>query len=263
MRATAVLLCALSLPLSPLPAAAAGFAALISPPRFEVNARAGGALREVFELTNRAATPAKYKVHTADFTLSADYNVLFHEALLPDSCRPWVAIERGEVTLAAGATMRYRFEVQVPPGTPARECRFAILVEGDEPVVAHGGAVQLPVVGRIGIIVYLRVGDAAPRLELFGPDVVTLNGRRIPALRMHNEGNAHARVSGFLTGTDASGRHYDFTPSDLPILPHEEREVFLTPSQADNDNPTLAFPVTVQGTLQWSDQTTELNERFQ
>ena len=48
---------------------------------------------------------------------------------------------------------------------------------------------------------------------------MTLNGRKVPALRVHNAGNAHARMSGFLTGTDASGKKYDFTPSDLPILP--------------------------------------------
>lgn len=263
MRAHYLLLTALAaLALAP-GARAGGFAALISPPRFELAARPGATVRGVFELTNRAATPAKYQVHTADFTLSADYNVLFHETLLPESCRPWVAIERPEVSLAGGATIRYRFEVQVPPGTPARECRFAILVEGEEPALAQSGAVQLPVAGRIGIIVYLVVGDAAPALEVFGPEVVTLNGHKIPALRVHNEGNAHARVSGFLTGTDASGRRYDFTPSDLPILPDDVREVFLTPSRAEEDSPTLTYPVTVRGRLQWGERSTELNERFE
>ncbi len=69
-------------------------------------------------------------------------------------------------------------------------------------------------------------------------------------------------MSGFLSGKDASGKKYDFTPSDLPILPGETREVFLTPSTPENENPTLSFPVTVQGTLEWADQSTELNERF-
>jgi len=43
-----------------------------------------------------------------------------------------------------------------------------------------------------------------------------------------------------------------FTPSDFPILPHEEREVFLTPSTAADDHPTLTFPVHVKGTLEWA-----------
>ena len=239
-----------------------GFAALVSPPRFELRGRPGGTVHQVLEVTNRSVAPSKFRVHTADFTLAADYSVLFHDELLPDSCRPWVAIERPTMTLPGGGTIRYRFEVQVPKDAPPGECRFGILIEGDEPAVTQSGAVRMPVVGRIGVIVYVIVGDAAPRIEIFGPSVVTLNGRQVPALRAHNDGNAHARISGFLTGTDAAGKKYDFTPSDLPILPGEAREVFLTPSTADNENPTLSFPVTVQGTLEWGNESTQLNELF-
>ena len=244
-------------------ASAAGFAALVSPPRFELASRSGTTVRQVFELTNRSTAPAKFHVHTADFTLGADYSVAFQDELQPDSCRPWVAIERPEVALPGGGTIRYRFEVQVPKDAPAGECRFGILVEGEEPAVAQSGALRLPVVGRIGIIVYVIVGNAKPQIEVFGPQLVTLNGQKLPALRVHNAGNAHARMSGFLSGTDAKGIKYDFNPSDLPILPGEVREVFLTPSTDGNDHPTLTFPVTVQGALEWGNQRTELNERFE
>ena len=81
-------------------------------------------------------------------------------------------------------------------------------------------------------------------------------------LRVHNSRDAHARISGFRTGTDAKGKKYDFTPSDLPILPHEERVVFLTPSTPDEEHPSLTFPVSVKGTLEWADQSAELNETF-
>jgi fimbrial chaperone protein len=243
-------------------ARADGFAAQVAPPRFEVKAKPGATLRQVLELTNRSNTPARFRVHTADFSLGADYNVQFQDALRPDSCRPWVAIERPLVALPAGGTIRYRFEVQVPKDAPAGECRFAIMIEADEPSVTKTGAVQLPIVGRIGVIVYLVVGEAAPQIEIFGPEVVTHNGARVPALRVHNAGNAHTRISGFLTGRDAAGKKYDFTPSDLPILPGEVREVLLTPATSDNPNPTLSFPVTVEGTLEWADQSAALNERF-
>jgi hypothetical protein len=239
-----------------------GFAALVSPPRFELSSKAGATLRQVIEITNRANTPGRYRVHTADFVLGKDYGVTFHDELMPNSCRPWVAIERPVLALPAGGTARYRFEVQVPKDAPAGECRFGIMIEADEPSVAKAGALQLPIVGRIGVIVYVTVGDAAPQIEMFGPTVVTLNGRQLPALRLHNSGTAHTRLSGFLTGKDATGRKYDFTPSDFPILPGEEREVFLTPSTSDNPNPTLTFPVTVQGTLEWANKSTELDERF-
>jgi hypothetical protein len=239
-----------------------GFAALVSPPRFELTGKSGATLRQVIEVTNRANTPSRFRLHTADFVLGKDYGVAFHEELLPGSCRPWVAIERPLVSLPGGATIRYRFEVQVPPDAPAGECRFAIMIEADEPSVTKAGAVQLPIVGRIGVIVYVTIGNAAPQLEVFGPGVIALNGQRLPAVRVHNSGNAHTRLSGFLTGKDAAGRKYDFTPSDFPILPGEEREIFFTPSTADNPTPTLTFPVTVQGTLEWADQRTDFDERF-
>jgi hypothetical protein len=174
-----------------------------------------------------------------------------------------VALERPEVVVPGGATVRYRFEVAVPPDAPAGECRFGVMIEGAEPSLAVSKGIDLPVTGRIGVIVYVSVGDGAPDLQLLGPMIATLNGQRVPALRIHNSGSSHGRISGYLTGTDAKGMSYDFTPSDFPILPHEEREVFLSPSTPTQEHPTLTYPVTVKGTLEWGAHRTELNQRFE
>ncbi len=263
MRRLTLIALLLAAACSTSPARAQGFAALVSPPRFELTAKSGRTVRQVIEITNRASTPSRFRLHTSDFVLGADYSIAFHDELAPGSCRPWVAIERPLVSLAGGATIRYRFEVQVPADAPAGECRFAIMVEGDESALAQTGNVQLPIVGRIAVIVYVSIGEVAPQIEVFGPEVITLNGQRVPALRVHNTGNAHTRMSGFLTGKDATGRKYDFTPSDFPILPGETRQVFFVPSLAgEQQQPTLTFPVSVQGTLEWADQHTELDERF-
>lgn len=240
-----------------------GFAALVSPPRFELSTQAGKTWRGVVEVSNRSTAPARYLVHTADWTFSADFSVNFHEDLQPGSCRPWVSIERPEIVVPGGATLRYRFEIAVPANAPAGECRFALMIEGAEPSIARSQGLDMPVTGRIGVIVYLTIGEGTPELEVFGPKIATLNGRQIPALRVHNSGTAHGRMTGFLTGKDAKGISYDFTPSDFPILPHEEREVFLTPSTATDDHPTLTFPVTVKGTLEWGKRKTELNQLFE
>jgi hypothetical protein len=240
-----------------------GFAALVSPPRFELATQAGKTLRSVVEVSNRSTAPARYLVHTADWTFSADFSVKFHEDLQPGSCRPWVAIERPEIVVPGGGTLRYRFEVAVPANAPAGECRFAVMIEGAEPSIARSQGLDMPVTGRIGVIVYLTIGEGTPELEVFGPKIATLNGQQIPTLRVHNSGTAHGRMTGFLTGKDAKGISYDFTPSDFPILPHEEREVFLTPSTATDDHPTLTFPVTVKGTLEWGKRKTELNQLFE
>lgn len=244
-------------------AAAQGFAAMVSPPRFELRLQPGQSTRQVVEISNRGTAPAQFLVHSADWSLAADYGVSFQTALQSGSCRPWVALERPQVSIPAGSALRYRFEVAVPADAPAGECRFALLIDGADPSLAAGGSVNLPINGRIGVIVYVIVGDAQPVLELFGPDVATVNGRRVPALRLHNQGNAHGRVGGFLTGTDANGARYDFTPSDFPILPHEEREVYLTPSTASNGQPELAFPVHVSGKLEWDGNPIAVDQTFE
>jgi hypothetical protein len=242
---------------------AQGFAAMVSPPRFELASQPGKTVRGVIEVSNRSTAPSKYLLHTADWTLGADFGVTFHDALQPDSCRPWVAIERPEVMVPGGGTLRYRFEVSVPADAPVGECRFAVMIEGADPSFARGNGMDMPVSGRIGVIVYLTVGDGTPDLEILSPKIATLNGQKMPALVVHNSGTVHARMTGFLTGTDAKGNSYDFTPSDFPILPHEQREVFLTPSTPKDDHPTVTFPVTVKGTLEWGKQRTELNQRFE
>jgi hypothetical protein len=242
---------------------AQGFAAMVSPPRFELATKPGKTLRSVIEVSNRSSAPAKFLIHTADWTLAPDFSVSFHDDLQEGSCRPWVALERPQAVVPGGGTLRYRFEVTVPENAPAGECRFAVMIEGDEPSIASGNGLDVPVTGRIGVIVYLTVGDGAPELEVLKPEIARLNGTLVPTLLVHNAGSAHGRMGGFLTGTDAKGVSYDFTPSDFPILPHEEREVFLTPSTAINDHPTLTFPVTVKGTLEWGQHKTELNQRFE
>jgi fimbrial chaperone protein len=242
---------------------AQGFAAMVSPPRFELAAQPGKTVRNVIEVSNRSTAPSKFLMRTADWDLAQDFTVNFHDELQAGSCRPWVAIERPEIVVPGGGTLRYRFEVSVPADAPAGECRFAVMIEGADPSIARNQGLDMPVAGRIGVIIYLTVGNGAPDLEVLSPKIATLNGQQIPTLVVHNSGSAHGRMTGFLTGTDAKGVSYDFTPSDFPILPHEQREVFLTPSTAKDDHPTLTFPVTVKGTLEWGKQRTELNQLFE
>src|SRR5580704_13170387 len=158
---------------------AQGFAALVSPPRFELAAKPGKTLRGVIAVSNRSSTTARYLVHTADWTLAPDFSVHFYDALQPGSCRPWVAIERPEVEVPGGGTLRYRFEVAVPPDAPAGECRFAVMIQGAEPSIAVSKGLDMPVTGRIGVVVYVTVGDGAPILEVLGPRVASLNGRQV------------------------------------------------------------------------------------
>lgn len=238
---------------------AEGFSALVSPPRFEDTAKPGATYRNIVEITNLSEQGEHYALHTADWQLGVDGSAVFSDALAPGSCRPWVGIEAPEINVGPSAKRRYRFEVAVPADAPVGECRFAIMLEGDPDTLK--GNLAVPVAGRIGIIVYLAIGDAAPRLEVLGQQVRDVQGQPLPVLRVRNAGNAHGRLEGLIDGRDASGRTWSFVPANLPILPGETREIVLTP-EADvgaTQPPSIAYPLTLKGRLDVGAQRIELN----
>ena len=257
MRILLLLLAALA-----IDAHAQGFAALVSPPRFELRAKPGDRVRDVIEITNASAQGARYRVRTADWTLDEATTVKFDDVLRPGSCRPWVAIERREVNVSPGGKYRYRFEVGVPADAPVGECRFALLIEGDDQNVQAGGGLNFPVTGRLGIIVYVTIGDADAKLDVVSTKIANVGGEELPIVMVANSGNAHGRLTGFLSGTDAAGKKLEFTPSTLPILPGETRAIPLTIYREKDEAVQVTYPVTISGKLEWSAKSMPFEKRF-
>lgn len=235
---------------------------MASPPRFELRLNPGQTTREVVEIANASDAIGRYRMRTADWTFGSDAAVTFHDALQPGSCRPWVAIERGRVDVPPGGRLRYRFEISVPADAPPTECRFAVMIEGEEPAITRSAGLTIPVTGRLGVIVYVAVGDARPSLEIVETLTTVVNGARMPAVRVRNSGNAHGRLSGFLSGVDAKGQDLEFTPSTFPILPGETRVIALAPTAGRDEQVRIAFPVTVRGQLEWSSGRSDFDRRF-
>ena len=258
-RAVAALLFALcGVPIDVL---AQGFAAMVSPPRFELTVKPGETTRQIVEITNADARPAIYRLHTADWTFDAKAAVTLTEALTPGSCRPWVSIERREIIVPAGGRYRYRFEV-TPPADAAGECRFALVLEGGGEAVDAGLNIKVPISGQIGVIVYATIAGATPELEIVSTDVGLQDGRKLPMLHVRNSGNAHGRLAGFLSGTDANGKSLEFMPAGLPILPGETRAIALGVAGDDANAVDIAYPITIRGTLEWGGRSTPLDVRF-
>ena len=125
--------------LAPTLAQALGFAATVSPPRFELRASPGETLNEVVEINNSDTLPVDFELRTADWDLTDGGNVTIHsEELKPGSCRTWARIERHKIRIAAERARRYRFQIKVPEDAPAGECRVALLLEGsgEESIIA-------------------------------------------------------------------------------------------------------------------------------
>lgn len=234
-------------------ASANEFALGVSPARFELALKPGERSRQVIEISNASAASASLAIKTADWALGMDNSVTFSDDLLPGSCRPWVAIERRELIMASGRPYRFRFEVSVPPDAPTGECRFAILLEGQEQLTRVESGPPIPVTARLGIVAYVAVGGATPELSIAGAGVQAVNGQPTPVLQVRNSGTAHGRIGGFLTGTDASNTALEFSPANTPILPGETRGIALAATRpGDQDTAAkIRFPVTVRGKLEW------------
>ncbi len=243
--------------------ARAQFAAAVTPPRFELSVEPGAVVRQVMEINQATPGAGTYRIYTNDWDLSVGGTLTFYDTLQPGSCRRWVAIERAEVTVTMGSRVRYRFEVAPPADTKPQECRFALMVEGKAQDVKTGDSASFPMSGRIAVIVYVRVGSARPVLEPVATSIAQVDGQPTPVLLVHNSGNATGRLGGILTGTDASGTTFEFTPDTAPILPGITRQISLQPylpgprAAASATAPRLKWPVHLRGVIEYGPKDTD------
>lgn len=237
----------------------AAFDTMVSPPRFELQAKPGEVVRQVLGVTNSSREVASFTVQTADWRLDETGAVAYIEGKpAADSCRRWVRIERYVIQIAPGQTRNYRFEVHVPPGTPSRECRFALLIGSEAAQVTPAGAsqIQIPLIGRIGVIVYVAVADAKPKLELRRLGLLKIKGTTVPVATFRNAGNGHGRVLGAVEARDAKGRIVDLVAEQAVILPGAERTIELQPVDYSSGEPKrpgfdLVAPIHVRGRLEF------------
>ena len=249
-------------------ALAATFDVSISPPRIERRAKAGKLIRDRITITNFDNEPGQYRIKTADWVLTKERRVTFNEGTPHSgSCRPWVRIERRKLTVPAGASKSYRFEVHVPANTQDGECRFALLVSGDPETITPRGAgnIRFPIVGRVAVIVYVTIGKAKPDLKLHGLEMREHEGKTIPMAILENVGNAHGRPLGDFTAIDSTGRKVNLIVEQFPVLPGETRAVALRPMGrfrgAATDSPfELKTPLTIRGRIQWDGGSARVNQ---
>jgi hypothetical protein len=238
--------------------ARAQFAAAVTPPRFEVSVEPGQVTRQVMEITHAIPGAGTYRVYTTDWSMDASGALTFYDTLQPGSCRPWVAIERKEVTVAQGTRVRYRFEVAPPADVTPQECRFALMIESKPQEVKTSETSSFPMNGRIGVIVYVSIGGAKAVLEPGAISVGAFDGRPTPVLMVRNSGNATGRLAGILKGTDAAGAAVELTPESVPILPGQTRAIALQlydpgPRTAASAavSPRVRWPLSLRGVLEY------------
>lgn len=243
--------------LGALPALAGPFEVAVSPSRFEVSGKSGGRVGQALTIHNIGAQPTELALRTIDWTYTPTGQIAYYDELVPGSCRPWVTLERKTVKIAARSKLSFRFQVDVPPGSPRGECRFMLAVEGVEPAhkaLVEGGnaSLSLPVSGRIAVAVYMAVDGAEPKLTMEQFGLMDIKGKRTPVVTVTNAGDAHGRIDGSLDATDARGLKFELLPEGTPILPGQTRTLpLMARAEGNQAPPEFALPLKASGTLEW------------
>jgi fimbrial chaperone protein len=236
---------------------AASFEVAVSPSRFEVSAKPAQRVGQSLLVYNLGATATDINVRTLDWTYSPDGSIGYVDELLPNSCRPWVTLERKTVRVTPRGQANFRFQIDVPAAAPRTECRFMLALEGVEPahqaVIQSGGAsLNLPVNGRIAVAVYVLVGGAEPVLEVVQVGVKDIAGVRTPVITVTNKGDAHGRLDGSLDAVDAKGVKHELLPEGTPVMPGQTRTLpFKYRTDIDKKPADFAFPLKTRGILDW------------
>lgn len=242
-----------------------GFAGGATPSRFEVSAEPGEVLRRSLKIYNLGNRPARFQVATADWTYSEDGKLGFSEVLMPASCRPWVRLESHEIEVVPdpGRPRPFRFEVHVPADAAVQECRFALMIGSSESTHTaefDQTGISLPVTGRLGVIVYVAIGGAQPKLVLEGVQLRELNGRQVPTLKVSNNGLAHGRLDADLIGTEPSGKNRPLSLATSPILAGQTRYMAIN---GNADGGPLIYPLTISGRIYGPSETYQLETVLQ
>ncbi|MDC0949125.1 hypothetical protein OAS86_07275, partial [Gammaproteobacteria bacterium] len=245
-------------------ASAQQFSVAVGPPRLELQTANGELIRESLTLQNFGMAPSTYKVYTSEWRLEEDGSQHFDQELAQNSCRPWVSIERREITVLGRTKRPFRLEIRVPADAPLEQCRFAILFEGTEAIEGPqlNNGVSLPVTGRLAVIVYLTPKGARADLAFNRVDRADDGSLKLVLI---NNGRAHARLDGYLNAQDQDGTRYEARMSTLPILPQQQRFLPLTLFKPSSDQRVAdpAWPLRVWGDILWSHGTITVDETLE
>jgi fimbrial chaperone protein len=248
------------------------FEVSISPSRFEISGKSSNRIGQSLDIVNLARASTELSVRTLDWTYSDAGGATLVDELLPNSCRPWVTLERKTVKIGAGAKYPFRFQIDVPADAPRGECRFMLAIEGVEPAyksLIQGGSssLSLPVSGRIAVAVYVAINGAEPKLEVTQVasrvNEGTAGAKSTPILTVRNTGDAHGRLEGALDAVDAKGVAFELMPEGTPILPGQTRPIPLSQKTEPNQKPVdVTFPIKVTGSLDWEKGSFKVNAEF-
>ena len=234
-RAAAVCLAAgVLLTAAPAPAAQVSLLSMsVSPIRVEHAIQPGEEKTALIVVENNSDRRLRARVAVADWYLKRDGAPVFVKRgeLPPFSMSEWIEVNPSEFELSPGEFQTIRYTVTAPAGTAVGGYRAAILIDSLPDFEDTPRANVTYVTGRVGVILYNRVGNAPVQAEVVGQEVVTdpRNAARLAVrLSLRNRGRTHFRVSGRSRILDSAGTVLRaLAVEDAVVLPQSERDILV------------------------------------
>ena len=205
----------------------------VAPIRVEHTIPPGEEKTDLILVENTSDRVLRARITVADWYLERDGTPVFvKRGDLPTfSMSEWIEVNPSEFELGPGALQTIRYTVTAPAGAAVGGYRAAILIESLPDFKGAPLANVTYLTGRVGVILYNRVGDAPVQAEVVGQEVVLDPrgvGRLAVRLSLRNSGRTHFRVSGRSRILDAAGTVLrELAVEDVVVLPHSEREILV------------------------------------
>jgi hypothetical protein len=196
----------------------------MSPMRIEIKVVPGDQYTDALRVTNDGDDPIRARGELLDFSIDEGMTPQFEESIEQEakfSCRDWLQLNPREFELNGTETIRARYTIRVPAGTPEGEYHCG------------AGYVSLPTINRnpsqMGVQIavravaafYVYVGEPKTGPKFDGVSIkATPEGRLVAEAMVENQGQKTFRVNGFMEIKDAAGKLIErLDYPTIPVLP--------------------------------------------
>jgi P pilus assembly chaperone PapD len=196
----------------------------MSPMRVEVKVAAGDQYTDALGVTNDADSPIRVRGELLDFSIDETMTPQFEDIIEREakySCRDWLQINPREMDMKPNETVRARFTVRVPAGTPQGEYHCGAGYISLPPIQKDNSRIGVQIAVRAVAAIYVYVGEPKSAPKFSGITVKPSgNGMLVAEALMENEGQRHFRVNGFMEVKDAAGNIVErLDYPTIPVLP--------------------------------------------
>lgn len=174
----------------------------ISPPSFEINAKAGDTIKNTIKVENLSKTSYKIKVSARNFTAYGDGGqVSITEEQNSFSIDTWISFDKQSFTIPASSTSLFTFTIKIPKSAEPGSHYGAVVFSSDNTQTAGetGAALQQ----EIGSLILIKIpGNIYEKADLvsFGPTDAVFKDPKIKLNALiSNAGNVHIKPYGFIT----------------------------------------------------------------